>query len=52
MKTMLKLHPLGRMGDVKEIADAILFLASNQATFVTGQILQVCGGAGLGGIAL
>ena len=36
--------PLGRIGSVKEVADAALFLASDQSTFVTGEILVVDGG--------
>jgi len=36
--------PLGRIGDPREIACAILFIASEQASFVTGQILTVDGG--------
>jgi NAD(P)-dependent dehydrogenase (short-subunit alcohol dehydrogenase family) len=47
-----KLHPLGRCGQVKEVVDAILFLASDHSTFVTGQLLAVDGGAGLGGVRL
>ncbi|CAG9177003.1 SDR family NAD(P)-dependent oxidoreductase [Cupriavidus pinatubonensis] len=36
--------PAGRVGTPEEVADAILFLASEQATYVTGQILHVNGG--------
>lgn len=36
--------PLGRAGKSDELADAILFLASDKASFVTGQIIGVNGG--------
>jgi NAD(P)-dependent dehydrogenase (short-subunit alcohol dehydrogenase family) len=36
--------PAGRLGDVDDIADVIKFLASDDARFVTGQILAVSGG--------
>jgi meso-butanediol dehydrogenase / (S,S)-butanediol dehydrogenase / diacetyl reductase len=36
--------PLNRMGTAREVADAILFLASNESTFVTGSALLVDGG--------
>jgi 3-oxoacyl-[acyl-carrier protein] reductase len=41
--------PLGRVGTAEEIAGAILFLASDLATFITGEILNVNGGAVLCG---
>lgn len=41
---MLKAIPMGRMGNGKEIADAVLWLASPGSTYVTGQILAVNGG--------
>jgi len=48
---MGKLHPLGRCGEVKEVVDSIMFLASDKSTFVTGQLIGVDGGAGLGGVS-
>ena len=39
--------PLARLGTPKDIADAIVFLASEQARWITGQIIQVAGGHAL-----
>ena len=36
--------PLGRIGDPSEVAKAIYFLASDEASFITGQTLSVDGG--------
>jgi NAD(P)-dependent dehydrogenase (short-subunit alcohol dehydrogenase family) len=36
--------PLGRLGLTEELADAIVFIASDQASFITGHILNVDGG--------
>ena len=41
---MLKSVPLGRTGEVDEVANAILFLASDEASYVTGTELYVDGG--------
>lgn len=38
------LHPIGRLGQVEEVAQTILWLASPQASFVTGVALPVDGG--------
>ncbi|XP_039960552.1 uncharacterized oxidoreductase TM_0325-like [Bactrocera tryoni] len=37
-------HALGRVGDVKEVADAIIFLAGDSSSFITGSILPIDGG--------
>jgi 3-oxoacyl-[acyl-carrier protein] reductase len=41
MKSMI---PLGRFGQDREIATAIVFLASDEAAYITGQVLEVNGG--------
>jgi NAD(P)-dependent dehydrogenase (short-subunit alcohol dehydrogenase family) len=41
---MREAHPIGRLGDPSEVANAILFLASDEASFVTGAVLPVDGG--------
>ncbi len=40
-------NPMGRIGKPQEVAAAILFLASRDATFITGQCLNVDGGAAM-----
>jgi NAD(P)-dependent dehydrogenase (short-subunit alcohol dehydrogenase family) len=39
-----KVHPMGRLGEPEEVARAIAFLASDEASFITGAILPVDGG--------
>lgn len=41
---VLRQHPLGRIGRPEEVACAILFLASDEASFITGVVLPVDGG--------
>jgi NAD(P)-dependent dehydrogenase (short-subunit alcohol dehydrogenase family) len=44
LEAIKKLHPMGRIGDPAEVANAILFLASDEASFITGVVLPVDGG--------
>ncbi len=37
-------YPLPRMGTAQEVANAVVFLASDAASFITGQTLSVSGG--------
>jgi 3-oxoacyl-[acyl-carrier protein] reductase len=46
---ILSLIPLGRAGTAEEIAGSVLFLASGLSTFITGEIINVNGGAVLCG---
>ena len=40
-------HPLGRLGTPRDVADTVLFVASDQAGWITGAIIAVDGGAGV-----
>ncbi|MBX8801359.1 SDR family oxidoreductase [Ochrobactrum sp. MR28] len=41
---LVALHPMGRLGRAEEVANAVLFLACDEASFVTGSSLMVDGG--------
>lgn len=43
-EAMLKMVPLGRLGEPADVAKAVAFLASDAAAYVNGQTLAVCGG--------
>jgi 3-oxoacyl-[acyl-carrier protein] reductase len=41
---MKELIPLGRFGEPEDVADVVLFLASDASAYVTGQVISTCGG--------
>lgn len=43
-KSILEKIPMSRMGKADEVANAAVFLASDLSTYVSGQVLSVCGG--------
>jgi 3-oxoacyl-[acyl-carrier protein] reductase len=43
-KAFLEKIPLGRFGRAEEVAQATVFLASDHSSYITGQVLSVCGG--------
>ena len=43
-QTILSQIPLGRMGEAEDIANAVAFLASEEASYITGTVLHVNGG--------
>jgi len=44
---MLENTPLGRLGDPEDVAGAVRFLCSDEASFITGEVLLVDGGLGM-----
>jgi len=49
LKRVSARHPMGRIGKAEEVAAAVAFLASDEASFITGAILAVDGGYLAGG---
>jgi NAD(P)-dependent dehydrogenase (short-subunit alcohol dehydrogenase family) len=48
LPTFNAFHPLGRNGQPRDVAEAILFLASDDASWITGVVLPVDGGVTAG----
>ena len=46
-KAMLENTPLGKLGDPEDVAGAVRFLCSDEASFITGEVLLVDGGLGM-----
>jgi 3-oxoacyl-[acyl-carrier protein] reductase len=46
LQALISEIPLSRAGTPEDIANTAAFLASDEASFITGQIISVCGGAG------
>jgi 3-oxoacyl-[acyl-carrier protein] reductase len=46
-RKMLDLTPLGRFGDPEDVARAVRFLCSDDASFITGEVLVIGGGLGM-----
>ncbi len=44
---LLARQPTGKLGDVDDIANTVLFLADDDSGFISGQVLYVCGGRSL-----
>jgi len=49
---LIRMQPTGKMGTVEDIAAAVTFLASDDAEFITGQVLHVDGGKSVGLLSL
>jgi len=52
MDQLARSIPVGRIGRPSDVARAVMFFASRDADFITGQSLYVCGGASIGSLAL
>jgi len=50
LASMVERIPAGRMGRPEELAALVAYLASEDASYVTGQIIHLCGGSSVGGM--
>jgi beta-ketoacyl ACP reductase len=48
LESVLPQIPAGRIGQPEEVAQVVTFLASEQARYITGAVLPVDGGLGMG----
>lgn len=44
MKELKKMIPVGRFGKPEEVAALVAFIASDDAAYITGQVIQINGG--------
>lgn len=44
LEALVGLHPIGRLGDPREVAELVLFLSSKKASFITGSYYAIDGG--------
>ena len=52
MESLGRAIPLGRLGAPADVANAVEFFVSPRSSFVTGQVMYVCGGASVGTLVL
>jgi len=43
-QALVKMHPIGRLGEAKEVAELVIWLSSDKASFVTGNYYAIDGG--------
>ena len=44
--------PVGRLGSPADVARAVTFFTDSDASFITGQVLYVCGGSSVGSLTI